>query len=117
MTPSRSSRARWACGLSVAAGFFTLPLMVPLVLVGHWTQDLGPVGNAVMEALGAWLGCAIAAVLAIAGFTLGWVHRRDIEVRGAPPVDAGLARAGEILGALVGLVAFALLTGLLRLRG
>lgn len=116
MTPPRSCRARLACGLSVAAGFFTLPLLVPLVLLGMAAADLGRAGNVAIEIAAGWLGYAIALALASAGFVLGWAHRRAIEVHRAPPIDAGLARAGEILGALVGLVAFALLYGALSMR-
>jgi hypothetical protein len=99
----------------VAAGFCTFPVVVPLVLLGWAAKDFGHVGNWLVAAMASWLGNGIAIALAGTGFVLGWWHRREIEVRGAPPVDAGLARAGEILGAVVGLYALALLLGAARM--
>ena len=117
MTAARSSRARWACGLVVAAGFFTLPFNGLIVLYGFWVGNLIPLGTGWIEESAAWGAYLLATLLAFTGFGLGWWHRREIEVRQAPPVDAGLARAGELLGAIVGLLALFLLTGTALQRG
>jgi hypothetical protein len=111
------NRARLACGLACAAGFFTLPLYPLVITVGYLAGGERPPGGAA-ELGYDWLSSsvmwasAIGVGLAAAGFALGWLYRRDVEVRGvAADDDAGLARAGELIGAGVVVLGLFLLIG------
>lgn len=111
------NRAKLACTASCAAGFFTLPffpLVITLGFVAGGEVDPGAPGGVGWEWLAAMVMWASAAGLALGltGFALGWLYRRELELRHtAGLTDGGLARAGELLGAGVSLLALFLLMG------
>ncbi len=117
------NRARVACAASCAAGFFTLPLY-PLSITLGWfgvgeraPGDTTGLGLEWLSSSVMWAS-AVGLALAVFGFALGWWHRREVEVRGVEPDrDMALARAGELLGAGVAIVALFLLLGTVMHHG